>query len=168
MQLPVQFARMRAAARADPAPDQSVRSRRLAALEALLNDHRDEIASAISADFGHRSRDETRLLELFPSLEAVRHARRHLGRWMRTQRRPVSLWFQPAGARVMPQPLGVVGIIVPWNYPVFLAMAPLVGALAAGNRVMVKMSEYVPATADLLARLVASRYAVDELAVVTG
>jgi acyl-CoA reductase-like NAD-dependent aldehyde dehydrogenase len=157
------------AAQADaPLPDRRVRDQRLAALEALLHDHLDDIAEAVRADFGHRSVHETRLLEGFPSLEAVRHARRHLGRWMRPQRRATSLWFLPGRSEVRFQPLGVVGIIVPWNYPLYLAAGPLAGALAAGNRAMLKLSEFTPAFSSLLARLVRERFAEHEVAVVEG
>lgn len=162
------FERQRAAAARDPYPQWRVREHRLAALEVLLRDHIDEFSTAVSGDFGHRSADETRLLEIFPSLEAVKHARRHLKAWMRPQRRPVSLWFQPGRARVVTHPLGVVGIIVPWNYPIYLAAGPLVAALAAGNRVMIKMSEFTPTTTALFAKLVAQHFAEDELSVVDG
>jgi aldehyde dehydrogenase (NAD+)/coniferyl-aldehyde dehydrogenase len=151
-----------------PLPDRRDRDRRLAMLEALLHDHLDEIAAAIRDDFGHRSVHETRLLEGFPSVEAVRHARRHLARWMRPQRRATSLWFLPGRSEVRCQPLGVVGIIVPWNYPLYLAAGPLAGALAAGNRAMLKLSEFTPAFTALFARLVRERFAEDELAVIEG
>jgi coniferyl-aldehyde dehydrogenase len=79
-----------------------------------------------------------------------------------------SLWFRPGRARIMNQPLGVVGIIVPWNYPLFLAISPLAAALAAGNRVMVKMSEFTPRTGELLAELVAKYFAAEDVSVVLG
>jgi coniferyl-aldehyde dehydrogenase len=120
------------------------------------------------SDFGHRSPAETRLLELFPSHAAIRHASHHLRRWMRPQARSVSLWFQPGRAELRYQPLGAVGIIVPWNYPIFLAAAPLAAALAAGNRALVKMSEFTPATAALFAERVGKYFADDELSVVEG
>lgn len=162
------FLRMRGAVREDPYPDLATRLRRLAALEKLLKQNTDAIAQAISADFGHRSAHETRLLEVFPSLEAIRHARRHLKSWMRPERRPVSLWFMPGRARLIRQPLGVVGIIVPWNYPLYLALGPLVPALAAGNRVMIKMSETTPATSELMTALAARYFGEDEVAVIQG
>ena len=162
------FAHLQQAARNDPQPGAAVRERRLLALDRLLLDNAEALAAAVGSDFGQRAPAETRLLELFPSHEAVRHARRHLRRWMRPQRRPVSLWFQPARAEVRYQPLGAVGIIVPWNYPIFLAAAPLAGALAAGNRVLVKMSEFTPATASLFAELVRRNFDEDELSVVEG
>ena len=161
-------ARLREAAVRDPHPDWHSRAALLDALERLLRENAQAIANAISADFGNRSQHETQLLELFPSFEAIRHARRHLKSWMRPERRAVSMWFLPGRARVLHQPLGVVGIIVPWNYPLMLAVGPLVAALAAGNRVMVKMSEYTPATSELFAHLVSKYFSDDEVVVVQG
>jgi len=162
------FARLQRAARDDPNPERAVRARRLRALDRLLLDNEQAFADAVRQDFGHRSPAETRLLELFPSHAAIRHASRHLRRWMRPQARSVSLWFQPGRAELRYQPLGAVGIIVPWNYPIFLAAAPLAAALAAGNRALVKMSELTPATAALFAERVGKYFADDELSVVEG
>ncbi|WP_295004938.1 coniferyl aldehyde dehydrogenase [uncultured Dechloromonas sp.] len=162
------FDRTHAASRRDMMPPLAERRRRLDALEALLQDHRDRLADAVAADFGHRSRHETRLLEFFPTLEGIRHARRHLQRWMAPRRRPVALWFQPGRAELRPQPLGCVGIISPWNYPIYLAAGPLTAAFAAGNRALLKMSEFTPATAATVADLVSRYFSADELAVVGG
>ena len=157
------------AAHGDVAPPTLAERRdRLGRLAALLRENVDAICEAVDRDFGGRSPAETRLLEIFPALEAIAHARRHLRGWMRTQHARTSLWFLPGRSRVMPQPLGVVGVVVPWNYPVYLAVGPLVAALAAGNRVMVKMSESAPATGALLARLVQQRFDAAELAIVNG
>lgn len=159
---------LKAAWQREPYPTLATRLGWLERLERLITTHADDLAQAVSLDFGHRSPVETELAEFFPSLQASRHARRHLARWMRPQRRGVSLWFQPARAEVRPQPVGVVGIIVPWNYPIFLALGPLVAALAAGNRVMIKMSEYTPHTGALLARLVVAHFGDDVIRVVNG
>ena len=140
----------------------------LDSLAALLRDNASTLAAAIDRDFRARARAETQLLEIFPALESIRHARRHLPRWMRPRRAATSLWFRPGTSHLVPQPLGVVGIVVPWNYPVYLAVAPLVSALAAGNRCLVKMSEAAPETATLFAQLVADRFTPDVLAVVNG
>ena len=137
-------------------------------LESLLRENVVAIAAAISRDFRGRAPQETRLLEIFPSLEAIAHARRHLRAWMRPRRAATNLWFLPGRSRVVPQPLGVAGIVVPWNYPIYLAMGPAVCALAAGNRVMIKMSESAPATGELLAALVERRFAPEVLAIVNG
>ena len=162
------FARMQLLTRNQPEVSFETRLRRLSALEAMLRDNTAAFAAAISADFGNRSAHETQLLEIFPSLEGLSHARRHLRQWMRPQGRSVSLWFQPGRAEVRSQPLGVVGVIVPWNYPLYLAIGPLTAAFAAGNRAMVKMSEFSPATANLLADLLARHFDADEVSVVQG
>jgi coniferyl-aldehyde dehydrogenase len=162
------FERMREAQAATPFPGRAERDRRLATLGRLVGEHAGELAAAVCADFGHRSTHETRLLEIFPSLEAVRHARAHLARWMAPERRATSMWFLPGRSRVIRQPLGTVGVIAPWNYPLYLAVGPLACALAAGNRAMVKMSEFVPRTGELFAALVARRFDPAELTVVLG
>ncbi|MGN6329070.1 MAG: coniferyl aldehyde dehydrogenase [Rhodanobacter sp.] len=160
--------RMRDAQNADPLPAWPVRAERLRALRSLLLDHRAELAAAIDADFGRRPAQETELLELFPSLSAIGHALRHGRRWMTPRRRWANALFLPARIELRPQPRGVVGIIVPWNYPLYLAVGPLVDALAAGNRVMLKMSEFTPRFSALFASLVARRFPADAVAVVTG
>ncbi|HEX8467975.1 MAG TPA: coniferyl aldehyde dehydrogenase [Allosphingosinicella sp.] len=141
---------------------------RLERLRALVAVNEASLAEAISTDFGVRSRTETELLEIVPTLNAIRHARKHVARWMRPERRRVDPLFQPASARVRHEPLGVIGIISPWNYPLQLALSPLVDALAAGNRAMLKPSELTPAFSDLLRRLVADRFEEAEVAVITG
>ncbi|POZ60412.1 coniferyl aldehyde dehydrogenase [Chromobacterium alticapitis] len=161
------FARLKTTARTAPYPSADTRRAWLAALERLMQENRQALIDAVSRDFGHRSDVETRLAELFPSLEGARHARRHVKAWMKPRRRGVSIWFQPASASVLPQPLGVVGVVVPWNYPLFLSFGPIAAALAAGNRVMVKMSEYTPATGELLQKL-ARQYFGDELLMVVN
>jgi len=166
--LPSIFERQRVAFSANPRPSAEDRLQCLEALRDLLHNQQQALIDAISQDFGHRSMDETRLAEIMPSLHGIRHAQRHLRRWMKPSRRSVGLAFQPASARVVYQPLGVVGIIVPWNYPLYLAIGPLIGALAAGNRVMLKMSESTPATGQLLKSLLAQIFAEDQVAVVLG
>lgn len=163
-----QFDQIKEAAGRDPCPPWSVRKRRLEALYAMLHDNGDRFAGSIAADFGHRAPQETQLLELFPSLEAVRHALRHGAAWMRDERRATSLWFLPGSSRIVYQPLGVVGIIAPWNYPLYLAAGPLVAALVAGNRAMLKLSEFTPRTAELTRELVRKTFAAAEVVVVTG
>jgi len=144
------------------------RAARLRALERLLTEQGDAFAAAISADFGHRPAEETQLLELYPSLSGLRHALRCGRRWMRPRHPAANCAFWPARTSLLPQPLGVVGIIVPWNYPLFLAVGPLIDALAAGNRVMLKMSEYTPRFSALFAAQVVRYFTEDEVVVVTG
>jgi len=140
----------------------------LVALESLLRQHGAELAAAVDRDFRGRASAETRLLEIFPALEAIAHARKHLRSWMVPRRARTNFWFLPGRSRVVMQPLGVVGIVVPWNYPIYLAVGPAVSAIAAGNRVMVKMSESAPATGELFAALVARHVGTDAMTVVNG
>lgn len=162
------FSTLKRGYEAERMPNAAARRARLDKLDTLLRNHMDEIAAAVSADFSHRSRHETEMLEMFPSLAAIKHARSHVAGWMRPWTSWASMWFLPARNEIRPQPLGVVGIIVPWNYPILLAVAPMVAALAAGNRVLVKMSEFTPSTGALFASLVARYFPDDEVQVVNG
>ncbi len=162
------FAAARAAQSAAPLPAWPLRAARLHALEALIRDNHDAIVAAISADFGLRPAEETELLEIFPSVSSIRHALKHGRRWMRPRRRWAGLMFLPARTELIPQPVGVVGVIVPWNYPLYLAIGPLVDALTAGNRVLVKMSEYTPRFSALFAQLIARYFPGGEVAVIEG
>ena len=162
------FDRLRKACDASPEVPWATRADRLARLKALVADNAAAFALAISADFGHRSAHETDLLEVFPSLSGINHALSHGRRWMRGEGRATGLWFLPARSRVTPQPLGVAGIIVPWNYPLYLAVGPLASALVAGNRAMVKLSEFTPKFGALFADLAGKAFARNELAVVNG
>jgi coniferyl-aldehyde dehydrogenase len=158
----------RVAHASNPMSDWPTRAKRLRALETMLNDQRHAFGAAINADFGQRPVEETDLLEFFPSLSSVRHSLKHGRRWMRPQKSLPGLAFMPARNVLMPQPLGVIGIIVPWNYPLYLAIGPLVDALAAGNRAMVKMSEFTPGFSALFAEQIAKCFQPDEVTVVTG
>jgi coniferyl-aldehyde dehydrogenase len=151
-----------------PYTDAAYRLQKLKALQAALARHGDALCDAVSRDYGYRSPYETLHAEVYTTIEGIRYLRKRLKRWMKPQRRSVSLLMQPASARVEYQPLGVVGIIVPWNYPIMLAISPLCYALAAGNRVMLKMSEFAPATAAVISTMLADVFAPDEVAVITG
>ena len=160
--------KQRQAYAAHPYPPLEQRQQWLKSLRQLLSDEREVLIDAISQDFSHRSADETLFAELMPSLHGIDYTLKHLKRWMKPSARSVDLMFQPASAHVMYQPLGVIGIIVPWNYPLYLAMGPLIGALAAGNRVMLKLSEFTPATGRLLKDLLGRIFPEDCVAVVLG
>ena len=153
---------------AHPFPPLAQRQQWLKSLRQLLSREREVLIDAISQDFSHRSPDETLFAELMPSLHSLDYTLKHLKRWMKPSSRSVGMMFQPASAKVVYQPLGVVGIIVPWNYPLYLAMGPLIGALAAGNRVMLKLSEFTPATGLLLKDLLGRIFPEDMVAVVLG
>lgn len=162
------FQLQRAAFEKQPFPDMAVRKDRLKRLLALTERHEAKICAAINADFGSRSTHETRLAELFVVRAGIRHTLSHLKGWMRERRVATTLPFLPGRNRLLPQPLGVVGIVSPWNYPFQLAVAPVTAALAAGNRVLVKPSELTPAFSELLAKLASEHFSPDELSVITG
>lgn len=162
------FEAQRQLTRQQPAVDYATRLQRLALLERGIKSNIETITNAIVADFGSRSREEIQLAEIYTSLAAIAYARQHLRQWLRPQRRHVSLLHWPARARVVYQPKGVVGIISPWNYPFFLAIGPLIAALAAGNRVMLKPSEISPATAACLQQLLGDIFAPELVQVCSG
>ncbi len=126
--------------------------------------YQDVLAEAISADFGGRAVAETQMLDVLPPALAIRHARRHLQRWMRPSRRRPELLFATNSLRVTYQPKGVVGVIATWNFPVYLSLGPLATALAAGNRVMIKMPETTPRTNATLRQLLGEVFAEDHVA----
>lgn len=145
--------------------------RRAQALDALAGAvlrHGDGFAAAIGADFGHRSAHETRLADLYPVVASLRHARKNLRRWMKPRRRPIQMMFRPGSGRIVYQALGVVGIVSPWNYPVQLTLSPLAGAIAAGNRVMIKPSELTPRTSALLEQVIREVFDPGEVLVAQG
>lgn len=158
----------RAAQRKEGSPSSRVRIDRLYQLEEMVRSRADSIAHAISADFGNRSRFETDLLEIMVIVSAIRHARKNVKWWMQPSYREVGFNFWPGSAWVRPEPLGVVGIISPWNYPLQLALSPLVDAIAGGNRVILKPSEQTPNFSDLLHRAITETFEEDEIAVVLG
>ena len=145
-------------------PDLQERRNDLRALHRLLVESRDALVDAVNRDFGCRSRFETLMTELLQGQEAALDAIRQLPRWMKQQRRSLDVTQYPlASAWVQPQPLGVVGIVVPWNFPIGMAVQPMIGALAAGNRVMVKMSENSAHLARLLQSLLPRYFAADKV-----
>ncbi|MFP3516328.1 coniferyl aldehyde dehydrogenase [Pseudomonas sp. SIMBA_077] len=162
------FAQQRKAYADHPFPLIAQRYQWLKSLRLLLDREREVLIDAISQDFSHRSPDETLFAELMPSLHSIDYTLKHLKHWMKPSSRHVGLMFQPASAKVVYQPLGVIGVVVPWNYPLYLAMGPLIGALAAGNRVMLKLSEYTPASGRLLKDLLGRIFPEDMVTVVLG
>jgi coniferyl-aldehyde dehydrogenase len=167
-QIEAAFAAQRCAFEADRFPGLATRVDRLRRLADLTSGHEAAVADAISEDFGHRSSHETAFAEIFVAAAAIGHARRHLRRWMKPRRAHTALHFRPGYGRVMRQPLGVIGIISPWNYPFQLAICPAAAALAAGNRVMLKPSEQTPRFSALLAAIVAEHFDANEMTVITG
>ena len=167
--IPAEFeqslARQRAAYLADPVPSREQRTADLKALARLLRENRDALVAAINRDYGSRSSFETLFTEYFVVLDGIRDTIKHLKRWMKPSKRHVdAMVFPLARNRVIPQPLGVVGVIVPWNFPLNLSFAPLTAIFAAGNRAMVKMSENSTNLARLLAELSPKYLPVEKLA----
>ena len=160
--------RMHAASRREQSPSEATRKDRLRRLEQLIGRHADDFAVAIAADFGTRSAVEIRITETLVLQAGLRHAIGHLGKWMRSRRVGTAPAYWPGRSMIMRQPLGVVGIISPWNYPLQLALGPLIGVLAAGNRAMLKPSELTPRFAAQLHTAIAANFAPDEVCVVTG
>ena len=159
---------MKAAQTKKGAPSYDERIANLERLERAVLQHKDALCDAISRDFGNRSKHETLIAEIFTTLNSIRHAKTHLHEWMEPEARPVIWSLMPARAAIQKQPLGVVGIISPWNYPVYLALDPLVGALAAGNRALLKPSELTPQTSELLKKLIGEVFDPEQVTVVTG
>jgi len=137
-------------------------------LRQALEKRLDEMAKAISADFGNRSLHETLLGEASVVFAEIDDALHNLKRWMKPKRRKAGWKMWPAKAEIRYVPLGVVGVIAPWNYPVNLALAPLVAAIAAGNHVFLKPSEHTPRTAQFLQSLLAEVFPEDRVAVALG
>lgn len=162
------LASQRAAFLADGPPTLGARRADLKLLRSVVIARRKEIEQALDADFGHRSRHETAVMEILALVQGIDYLRKNLRRFMAPARRHVALPFRAASARIEYQPLGVVGIMAPWNYPLGLALMPLATALAAGNRAMIKPSEFTPRTSALLKSLLAEAFSEDQVAVVTG
>ncbi|MDF2603724.1 coniferyl aldehyde dehydrogenase [Sphingomonas sp.] len=148
----------------------SVRKDRLKRAAAMIRDHADRFCDALSEDFGHRSREQSMITDIGGSISPINHALKNLEKWARPEKRPVQFPLGLLGAKawVEYQPKGVVGVIAPWNFPVNLVMSPLAGVFAAGNRAMVKTSEYTPVTAALFEEIVGRYFDPTELAFVSG
>ena len=167
-QLADQLLKQDQAYRDQPYASAAVRQKRLRALKKMLVENRAEICDAIDEDFAGRSKNETLIAEYLPSVMAINDAVRHLKGWMKPDYKMPHWLFQPATAKVLAQPLGIVGIMVPWNYPLYLAIGPLVGALSAGNHAMVKLSEFTPKFAALFERLIRTYFTPGLITVVNG
>ena len=165
------LAKQKAAHLRDGEPSAEKRIERLDRCIGLLVEHRSAIEDALNADFGSRSRDATAFTDVAASIGPLKHARDSLRKWMKPEKRKTSppiLALFGAKAQVRFQPKGVVGVISPWNFPVNLTFAPLAGVLAAGNRAMIKPSEYTPVTSDLMATMFGGAFSDEEIAVITG
>ncbi|MBY0561017.1 coniferyl aldehyde dehydrogenase [Hyphomicrobium sp.] len=162
------LARQRAAFLRDGPPSLAARKADLAKLKKAIRNYLPEFQKTLHDDFKGRSANDTAILEGMAIVQGINYLRRNLRGWMRPQKRRVEMHFAPASARVTYQPLGVVGIMSPWNLPVGLSLMPLATAIAAGNRAMIKPSELTPATSNLLVRMLAEIFPAEQVAVVTG
>lgn len=152
----------------NPYPSYEERLANLRKLDRVITDNRIAIADAIAADFGHRAVEETMAAEVFTSVDGIRSAAKHLKKWMAPQKRDVSILFATGRNRVIPMPKGVVGIISPWNYPLFLTISPLTSVLAAGNRAMIKMASSSQHLCRLLADKLRDVFPEEVVAVLPG
>ncbi len=151
-------------------PSAEVRIDRLDRLIGSVVEHERWIVEACMKDFGHRSYEASRLSEVALPIESAKHCKKHLRRWMKPEVRRLRFPLGLLGARaeVRYQPLGVVGILSPWNFPFYLALSPLAGALAAGNRAILKPSEVTPQCAQVLVSIIQDVFDETEVAIVTG
>jgi coniferyl-aldehyde dehydrogenase len=162
------FALQRQAYLRHPYPSYEERVDALKKLERILVDNVDAIADAINADFGCRCPEESKLLEIFTSVDGIRHTRKKMRAWMKPKRRHVSVLFATGKNRLVPQPKGLVGIVSPWNYPLFLTVSPLTSALAAGNRCMIKMATNSSNLCRLLADKFKAVFPEEQVAILPG
>lgn len=148
MNLAAIFSKHHESCLSEPYPSLKKRYQLLREIKRVLQQEASQLVDSVNQDFSHRSKEETLFLEIFPAIKAADYCIKHLKAWTKPQKKSVPLYLQPSKASVIAQPLGVVGIIVPWNYPIYLSMVPLIYALAAGNRVMIKFSEFTPVTGN--------------------
>jgi|TARA_B110000902_G_scaffold267256_1_gene359580 coniferyl-aldehyde dehydrogenase len=162
------FEAQRIAFTANKYPDISSRIELLKRLKGEILQDQEALTNALSADFGHRSHDETRIYEILTVVKSVNSSIKNIKQWSKESRRKVDVIFQPASNKVIYQPLGIIGVMVPWNYPLFLSLSPLISAITAGNRVMVKLSEFTPQFNQCLTEVLSRVFQQDQVAVVTG
>jgi coniferyl-aldehyde dehydrogenase len=149
-------------------PNYQARVNDLTLLKKILLDNQEKFITALSLDFGHRSADDSKIGDILTSISSINYTLKRMKRWIKPQRKHIGILFQPAKGQVLSQPKGVIGIVTPWNYPLFLSIGPLTAAIAAGNVAMIKMSEYSPNTCGLLAKLIGENFSEDKIAIVGG
>ncbi|MCK5789697.1 MAG: coniferyl-aldehyde dehydrogenase [Alcanivorax sp.] len=162
------FKAQKAAYNAHPMPSAEERISTIKRMKNAIIRHEDALVEAVNQDFGCRCPTETRFVELVSLVEVIKYHVKNVRKWMKPERRSMPVNMRPAKAKIIRQPLGVVGIIVPWNYPYFLALDAAIAALTAGNRVMIKMSEFTPNAADAMQAMLAEIYPEDQVAVISG
>ncbi len=164
------LARQRRAFQKEGIPALAVRKSRIERAHALLSDNKNQLCEAVSMDFGHRSRHQTLMADIGGAIESLKYANKHVKQWMNDEARSVQppLNLFGAKARIKYQPKGIVGAIATWNFPVWVPFSPLGGIFAAGNRCMIKLSEFTPQTSGLLESLIAQYFDEEELVAVNG
>lgn len=153
---------------AEPAPSYQQRITTLTQLKAALLSYQSQLVEALNQDYGHRSVDDSLISDIMPVINNINYSLKNLKKWMKPSARHAGILLAPAQVKVHYQPLGVIGIIVPWNFPIMLSIGPLVTALAAGNRAMLKLSEFTPATNKVLGEMLASVFDDTQVAVIEG
>ncbi|MFT6578642.1 MAG: coniferyl-aldehyde dehydrogenase [Zhongshania sp.] len=168
--LELQFKALRNAYYLERFPSLATRLDRLRRIRAMLSENEAAWCEALSQDFGYRSADQSSFADITTSIKSVNHALKNLKFWMKAERRTPDLSLRMSGAKTYVEafPKGVVGIVSPWNFPINLALSPLVSVLAAGNRAFIKPSEATPATSALLEKLIGQYFAADEVSVACG
>lgn len=154
--------------RLSPAPSIHYRKEQLTALKKALLSHQDELVAALNKDYGQRAKQDSLLADILPCVMNINYTLKRLKKWSKPQRRHAGLLLSPAKVTVHYQPLGVIGIMVPWNFPIMLSIGPLIAALAAGNRAMIKLSEFTPATNAVISSMLGSIFDDKTVAVIEG
>ncbi|WP_429128600.1 coniferyl aldehyde dehydrogenase [Aeromonas media] len=166
--LPEQLVRLKQACQAQPMPSLTQRRSRLTALKSALLAHKQALCDALALDYGQRSDYDSLVADILPCVMQINYSLKRLKGWMKPVRRHPGVLLAPARVEVHYQPLGVVGIMVPWNFPVMLSLGPLIGAIAAGNRAMIKLSEFTPHTNAALRTLLEAVFDDDEVVLIEG
>jgi len=162
------FGSQKKAFKHNPNPSFEFRRDTLVRLKKALLNNQERLIDAVAEDYSSRSKDETMLAEIMPVIQSINYTLKHLREWMRPDKKKVGLLFLFSRNYVLHRPLGVVGIISPWNYPIILALGPLVAALAAGNRAMLKVSEFTPRTSAVLQEIITNTFTNDLVSVIVG
>jgi coniferyl-aldehyde dehydrogenase len=160
--------RQRSSYLAAPNPNYATRVEQLTRLKAAILQFKTPLVEALSQDYGHRSIDDSLISDIMPVINNINYSLKNLKKWLKPSARHAGLLLAPAKVTVHYQPLGVIGIIVPWNFPVMLSIGPLVTAIAAGNHAMLKLSEFTPATNQVIKQLLAQVFDESHVAVIEG
>ncbi len=162
------FERLKVATRNSSPTEYQARITHLTLLKNALLTYQKDLCDAIDQDYGHRAYYDTIWGDLLPCINQINYTIKHLKKWMKPSKRQAGLLLTPAKVTVCHQPLGVVGIVVPWNFPIMLSMGPLISALAAGNRAMIKLSEFTPNANTQIKRVITEIFSEEWVCVIEG